>query len=208
MGALEKNNPAGSDTDLLQRHLDGDPRALAALIRRYRRELYGFLVRFTGDTALAEDIFQETFLRVHLSAGLFDMRRRFRPWLFTVASNKARDALRSRRRRTAVSLDAPADDGEGETSYADLMPSDVPPPDENFMNLETRQAVQTIVRNMPEPLRLVLSLGYFHEMPYQEIAEVLAIPLGTVKSRLHAAVRHFAEEWKRHAEPTRRERAG
>jgi len=191
------------DKDLLQRHLDGDERAFPALVERYRSELYNFLVRFTGDATLAEDIFQETFLQLHVSAGAFDPARRLKPWLFTIAANKARDVLRSRSRRQAVSLDAAISESrDRQTTYADLMPANIPPPDESLLNLETRQAVQSIVRQMPDSLRTVLLLNYFHEFAYKDIAEILGVPLGTIKSRLHAAVKYFARQWKAAAERT------
>jgi RNA polymerase sigma-70 factor (ECF subfamily) len=74
------------------------------------------------------------------------------------------------------------------------------------LNLETRQAVQKVVEQMPENLRMVLLLNYFHDFPYKEIAEILDVPLGTVKSRLHAAVKHFAKQWKAIAEQNGHER--
>lgn len=184
-----------SDNELLQRHIDGDAGAFAALVERYRRELYNFLARFTGNAALAEDVFQEAFLQLHISAGAFDMSRRLKPWLFTIAANKARDALRSRARRQTAPLDAPIGGEAGLTTYADLMPSNIPAPDESIANLETRAAVQNIVSDMPDDLRIVLQLSYFHEFPYKEIAEILNAPLGTVKSRLHTAVKVFATKW-------------
>jgi RNA polymerase sigma-70 factor (ECF subfamily) len=199
--AQEKPAPhAVSDNDLLRRYLDGDSGAFQQLVERYQRELMNFLVRFTGDAALAEDVFQEAFLQLHISGGSFDFKRALKPWLFTIAANKARDAMRSRWRRQAAPLDAAVYGGEDEqTSYASLMPSNIPAPNESLENQETRDAVQKIVRKMPENLRMVLILSYFHEFPYQEIAEILGVPLGTVKSRLHAAVKHFANEWKTYA---------
>jgi RNA polymerase sigma-70 factor (ECF subfamily) len=186
-----------SDTDLLQRHLEGDLEAFPALVGRYRRELFNFLVRFTGDPAMAEDIFQEAFLQLHLAAGTFDFTRRLKPWLFTIAANKGRDAMRKAWRRQAAPLDAPVAGGaEQHTTYAELMPAHVPAPDEAIQNLETRQAVQRIIQQMPENLRTVLLLSYFHEFPYKDIADILGVPLGTVKSRLHAAVQQFARGWK------------
>jgi RNA polymerase sigma-70 factor (ECF subfamily) len=183
---------------LLQHYLDGDQGAFEALVHRYQRELFNFLARFTGDASLAEDIFQETFLQLHLSAATFDLSRRLKPWLFTIAANKARDAMRSRMRRQAAPLDASvAGSADDRTSYGDLMPSGIPAPEESLMNLEDRLAVETIVNEMPENLRTVLLLSYFSEMPYQEIADVLNVPLGTVKSRLHAATKYFAKRWKK-----------
>jgi len=191
----EKTQP--DDSELLRRYLDGDGDAFAALMERYRRELYNFLARFTGDAVLAEDVFQEAFLQLHVSAGTFDLRRRLKPWLFTIAANKARDAMRSRFRHQAAPLDAAVGHGEGDGgSYADGIPAKIPSPDDAMLNLETRQAVQKIVDTMPENLRVVLLLSYFHEFPYKEIADILNVPLGTIKSRLHAAVRHFARAWK------------
>jgi RNA polymerase sigma-70 factor (ECF subfamily) len=186
-----------SDTELLRRYLAGDEGAFAALVHRYEKELYNFLARFTGDRALAEDLFQETFLQLHVSAATFDQARRLKPWLFTIAANKARDALRRRTRHQAAPLDATiAGSADERTTYGDLMPSDVPPPEESLLNLEDRRAVESIVSEMPEHLRTVLVLSYFSDLPYQEIADVLGVPLGTVKSRLHAAVRQFASRWK------------
>ncbi len=190
-----------TDSELLQRHLAGEEEAFTALVRRYERELYNFLARFTGDAALAEDVFQEAFLQLHVSAATFDTSKRLKPWLFTIAANKARDALRSRSRRPAAPLDATVAGTDNErTTYADLMPADIPAPDESLLNLEERRAVENIVSEMPENLRIVLSLSYFSDLPYKEIAEILGVPLGTVKSRLHAAVKHFAGRWKAVAE--------
>jgi len=196
-----------SDSELLRRHLAGDPAAFEVLINRYKVELYSFLSRFTGDRTLAEDVFQEAFLQLHLSAGAFDQSRRLRPWLFTIAANKARDAMRSRARRQAAPLDAEVAGSEGEATYLDLMPANIPEPVESLLNLETRRAVQSIVEEMPEHLRTVLLLSYFHDFPYKEIAEILSVPLGTIKSRLHAAVKLFAKRWKALVETSGHERS-
>lgn len=189
-----------SDNELFRRFLDGEQQAFAALVRRYQRELYGYLVRFTGDKALADDVFQDTFLQVYQSAALFDPSKPLRPWLYTVASNKARDALRKKGRHPAVPLDAPVPGADGhEGTYAGLMPANIPAPDEALMNLQTRQTVQSMVEELPETLREVLILSYFQEVPHKEISEALRIPVGTVKSRLHNAVRLFAEKYKAYA---------
>ena len=200
---LTEEQPNISDVELLRQHLTGQDEPFAILVRRYQKDLYGFLRRFTRDAALAEDIFQETFLQVHLSAGMFDMSRSFRPWVYTIAVNKARDALRKRMRHPAAPLDAViAGEGEGQGTYAELIPSNIPTPDESLVNLETRRTVQAMVDQMPENLRDVLILSYFQELPYKEIAEVLSVPIGTVKSRMHNAIKLFAEKWKTWAERT------
>lgn len=195
LGESTKNDRTVTDEMLLQRHLDGDEQAFEALVKRYRRELFNFLARFTGNSALAEDVFQEAFLQVHISAARFDMSRRLKPWLFTIAANKARDALRSRSRRQAAPLDASVGGDDEHGSYADLMPANVPQPDESILNLETRRVVLEIVSQMPASLKTVLLLCYFHDFPYKDIAEMLSVPLGTVKSRLHAALKDFGRRW-------------
>jgi len=185
-----------SDAMLLQRHIDGDNEAFGVLVRRHQQELLAFLTRFMGSRAMAEDAFQEAFLQLHVSAGTFDTTKPLKPWLFTIAANKARDALRSRSRRSAAPLDASIGGAEDQDSYVTVMPSSVPPPDENLVNFEVRLAVEKIVALLPDTLRIVLVLCYFHDFAYKEIAEMLSLPLGTVKSRLHAAVGRFAGLWK------------
>jgi len=185
-----------SDAMLLQRHIDGDNEAFGVLVRRHQQELLAFLTRFMGSRAMAEDAFQEAFLQLHVSAGTFDTTKPLKPWLFTIAANKARDALRSRSRRSAAPLDASIGGAEDQDSYVTVMPSSVTPPDENLVNFEVRLAVEKIVALLPDTLRIVLVLCYFHDFAYKEIAEMLSLPLGTVKSRLHAAVGRFAGLWK------------
>src|SRR4051794_356316 len=186
-----------TDEQLLAEYRDGAHASFNALVERYQRELFHFLVLFLGDRAAAEDVFQETFLQVHQSADQFDPTRRFRPWLFTIAANKARDLIRSQARRPTKPLQAsinPGDDESGE--FMDLMSSVEDTPDEPMQRAELQQSVQRAVASMPEHLREILLLSYFHQFPYKQISDILEIPLGTVKSRLHAAVAHFADRWK------------
>jgi RNA polymerase sigma-70 factor, ECF subfamily len=194
-----RNAAANGKTDeqLLDAYRHGDRQGFSDLVSRYQRELYHFLVRFLGNRASAEDVFQETFLQVHQSAEQFDPQRRFRPWLFTIAANKARDLIRSQARRPTNPLQAsisPGDDESGE--FLDLMKSVTTSPSEPMEREELQQQVQKTVANMPEHLREILLLSYFHAFPYKQISDILDIPLGTVKSRLHAAVAHFADRWR------------
>ncbi len=189
--------PGRVDEQLLDDYRHGENSAFAKLVERYQRELYHFLVRFLGNRASAEDVFQETFLQVHQSAEQFDPQRRFRPWLFTIAANKARDLIRSQARRPTNPLQAsisPGDSDSGE--FIDLMKSASELPGEPMEKRELQQLVHDTVTGMPDHLREILLLSYFHQFPYKQISEILDIPLGTVKSRLHAAVAHFADRWK------------
>lgn len=191
--------PPGQRTDeqLLSDYREGDKAAFGQLVERYERELFHFLVRFLGDRAAAEDVFQEAFLQVHQSADQFDPQRRFRPWLFTIAANKARDLMRSQARRPTSPLQASISAGDEDSGqFIDLMQSATELPGEPMERQELQQQVHKTVMAMPEHLREILLLSYFHQFPYKQISDILSIPLGTVKSRLHAAVAHFADRWR------------
>ena len=184
-----------TDEELLRDHLRGRADRFELLVRRHGQELYHFLLRFTGSASSAEDIVQEAFLQVHLSAASFDQQRRFKPWLFTIAANKARDFLRSRARRPEVPLDAHVSAGDSDDGqrFLELLASPGAAPSDSLEEAEQRQMVQRLVAGMPEHVREVLVLSYYHRFPYRDIAEIVGIPLGTVKSRLHAAVACFAK---------------
>ncbi|MDP9172899.1 MAG: sigma-70 family RNA polymerase sigma factor [Planctomycetota bacterium] len=186
-----------TDEQLLDEYRRGNRATFPVLMGRYQRELFHFLVRFLGDRAAAEDVFQESFLQVHQSADTFDLQRRFRPWLFTIAANKARDLIRSQARRPTNPLQAsinPNSEDGGE--FIDLMQSAAAQPDEPLQRAELQDQVNKTVMGMPANLREILLLSYFHQFPYKQISKILGIPLGTVKSRLHAAVAYFADQWK------------
>jgi RNA polymerase sigma-70 factor (ECF subfamily) len=185
---------APTDEQLLADHLAGDPNAFRVLVERHSHELYDFVFRFTRSSAAAEDVVQEAFLQVHLSGDSFDPSRRFRPWLFTIAANKSRDWLRSRSRQKEVALDATIDgtDDAGQR-FLDLLADETALPADTMAQDEQRRAVRRVVDQMPPNLCEVLVLAYYHRFAYKEMADILDIPLGTVKSRLHAAVAAFAK---------------
>ena len=184
-----------SDEELFVLHREGDPQALRVLVERYASELHGFLTRLVGSRAGADDVFQEAFLQVHLAAETFDAERRFRPWLYTIAANKGRDFLRRQRRRAAVSLDAPVASGS-ESALVDLLPGDSTAPSSPIESSDEKAVVKQVIDEMPSHFREILLLSYFQKLSYAQISDSLSIPLGTVKSRLHAAVASFAQSWK------------
>lgn len=191
-----------SDEQLLADFLAGHEDAFTSLVGRYSHELFQFVARFVRNAAVAEDVVQESFIQVHQSGAGFDPQRRFRPWLFTIAANKARDHLRgrSRKREVSLSFNQGASESNEELNYLHFLSGEDEAPDRRLEQAEEQEIVKRIVSKMPDHLREVLVLGYYQRMPYKEIAEVLNIPLGTVKSRLHAAVNHFAEVYRREVE--------
>ena len=187
--------PQRTDEQLLEDYRRGDTAAFRALIERHHDDLIRFLTRLMGDRQAAEDVFQEAFLQVHVSADTFDTSRRFKPWLFTIAANKGRDLLRKRSRRQTVDLSAPVAGGDGSSAYVDLMEIDVPGPETGLDEEERNRLVQRAIDGLNWPLKEILLLAYFQRLSYAQISEELGIPLGTVKSRLHSAVAAFAKRW-------------
>jgi RNA polymerase sigma-70 factor (ECF subfamily) len=186
-----------SDEDLLLRFCKGQTEAFGVLVRRYERELYGYLRRYLGDGNLAEDVFQNTFLQLYLKSGQYEPGRPVRPWLYTIATHQAIDALRRGARHQAVSLDVQREaggDGEAQT-LMDLLENREPGPLEMAHGQERRQRVRAAVDQLPAFLRQVLVMAYYQGLKYREIADVLGIPVGTVKSRLHAALVKLQEAW-------------
>jgi len=188
---------APTDERLLQEHLHGRTASFELLVRRYTAELFQFAQRVTGDSMAAEDVVQETLLQVHQSGASFDLGRRFKPWLFTIAANKARDHLRRRNRRKEVSFEAQVgNEDEVRQRFIDLFSAAGDLPDDDVTVEEKRRIVRDIVEDMPDKLREVLVLAYYHHFPYKDVGVILDVPLGTVKSRLHAAVVWFGERYR------------
>jgi RNA polymerase sigma-70 factor (ECF subfamily) len=197
--APETADPLASLTDeeLLSRYREtGRTADFEALVHRYERELYRYLARYLGDPALADDVFQNTFLQVHLKRGLYEDGRPVRPWLYAIATHQAVDALRKVNRHPTVSLDRRADaGGSGAEAGAlvDLLVSDEPGPLSALQGAERKEWVRASIAKLPEALRQTLVLAYYQDLKYREIAEILKIPVGTVKSRLHAALAKLLE---------------
>jgi RNA polymerase sigma-70 factor (ECF subfamily) len=186
-----------SDEELLVGFCQGQREAFGMLVRRYERELYGYLRRYLGDDHLADDVFQNTFLQVYQKANQYEPGRPVRPWLYTIATNQAVDALRRQNRYLAVSLDhssAESQDGELRT-LLELLEATTTDPLDQVQGEERRVLVRNAVDQLPDFLRQVVILAYYQGLKYRDVAEILGIPVGTVKSRLHAALLRLHESW-------------
>jgi RNA polymerase sigma-70 factor (ECF subfamily) len=179
-----------TDEDLLSVYRErGDRRAFDELVHRYEQELFNYLRRYLGDEQMAEDTFQLTFLQVHLKCDQFETGRRVRPWLYAVATNQAIDVQRRNRRHRMVSLDRRAGgEEEDESALVDLLGGKESSPADQFASDQQNEEVRRCVDDLPDALRRVVILVYYQGLKYREAAEVLSIPVGTVKSRLHAAI--------------------
>jgi RNA polymerase sigma-70 factor, ECF subfamily len=187
-----------SDESLLRRYCDTGSRDLfAQLVARYERELYSYLRRYLGDAELAEDAFQAAFLQVHLKCEKFESDRRFRPWLYTIATNQAIDAQRRNRRHRMVSLDrgGTADANDDNARLTGLLVCGEPSPMNQVSEAERADWLRGAMKELPESMQQVINLVYYQGLKYREAAEIMGIPVGTVKSRLHASILKLNEMW-------------
>lgn len=202
---LDAQSPAtaltstSSDEELLRRFVESQDRtSFELLVRRYQHEIFNYLRRYLGDESMAEDAFQLTFVRVYQKAEQFDLTRRFRPWLYSVATNQAIDLKRRNKRRVHQSLDITASNSESRASsqaasIPDHRQSDIDP----LVDEEFRDQMRSAVEQLGEPGRSALELVYLQGLPYRDAAEILDVPVGTVKSRVHSAIRKLAAIWQR-----------
>ncbi len=180
-----------SDESLAGRAQGGDAEAFARLVRRYESPLFGYMRRMLGNAHDAEDAFQETFLRVHANLHKYRADRPFRPWVYRIATNLCRDRLRYRKRRPSVSLDAPCDTGAalGERLAAGGEGADGP-----ARTAETRERLEAALGRLSAKHRAVFLMARYEGLPYEEIAAVLRVPVGTVKSRMNKAVKVLLQD--------------
>jgi RNA polymerase sigma-70 factor (ECF subfamily) len=188
-----------SDEELLQAYRQRqETRAFEELVHRYERELYSYLRRYTGDASVAEDVFQATFLQLHLKADQFEEGRKVRPWLYAIATNQAIDAQRRNRRHKMVSLDRRGQsDSSGDDigSLVELLTSKEPGAAASLEGEERRKWIRNAIDELPDALREAVLLIYYQGLKYREAADALGIPVGTVKSRMHAALLKLNEAW-------------
>ncbi len=179
---------------LLSYRAERDGEVFGELVRRYERELFGYLRHYLGNAEMAEDVFQQTFLQVHLKCAQFEPGRRVRPWLYTVATNQAIDYRRRNRRHRLGSLSRAAENSDEAEArvLAELLGGPESGPADNAESAEQYDAVRRAVDALNASTRQVVILVYFQGLKYGEAAQVLSIPVGTVKSRLHAAMLKLA----------------
>ncbi|MBX3425775.1 MAG: RNA polymerase sigma factor [Pirellulales bacterium] len=185
-----------SDEQLLLSYRESEDSAVfTELVARYERELYNYLRRYLGDAAQAEDVFQATFLQVHVKRGSFEAGRRFRPWLYTIATNQAIDSQRRTKRHRRMSLEQAMQPGDQGATLRDFVEGGEFDPAHVAEHGEQAEWVRGAVDALPEPLRRAVNLVYFRGMKYGDAAKVMSVPVGTVKSRMHAALQRLGQAW-------------
>lgn len=172
---------------LMLRFRSGDVRAFEILLQRHRQSIYEFVLRSVGtyNTAQAEDLTQETFLRVVKQAANYEPRSKFTTWLFTLARNLCIDASRRRKHRKAQSLDAPDEEGH---SLLDRTSDGGLAVDRQAVSTELRARLERAIEELPEDQREVFLMRESADLSFKEIADVIGISENTVKSRMRYAL--------------------
>lgn len=175
------------DPTMAREARQGNRRALEQLYERHRNLLMGFLIRVTGDRDLAEDAFQEVWIKVMRGIGSFNPARgTFRSWLFRIAHNATIDLRRRERHRGGPSLDRPV--GEGGTAAIDLVRSPYPGPDRQSDGRRRLQELEGALDDLSERQRTAILLRHQQGFTYAEVAEALGVPEGTAKTLIHRGV--------------------
>jgi RNA polymerase sigma-70 factor (ECF subfamily) len=179
---------ADADEDLMVRYQQGEVRAFEVLLGRHRKAVYNFILRYVGDKETAEDLLQETFMRVIKGADAYKRQAKFTTWLYTIARNLCVDQTRRRKHRKHASLDAPmaAEDDSG--TLLDVIPSGEMASDRKSVNKQLYQRLQGAIGALSEEQREVFLMREFLDMPFKQIADVVGVPENTVKSRMRYAL--------------------
>jgi RNA polymerase sigma-70 factor (ECF subfamily) len=160
----------------------GDRSAFEQLVDLYKDKIYYLAYRMLGNRHEAEDIIQETFLRVYMNFDRFDQNQKFSTWIYRIATNLCIDRLR--KRKASYSLDAEINEGDGLDGY-DRLISEEDSPEKQLMISETQTQIRNAIDKLPEKYKSVVILRYLHDLSLQEISDVLDMPITTIKTRIH-----------------------
>ncbi len=184
-----------SDESLIAGHLRGDAAAFRELVRRYGDGVLGYLFRMTGNRDQAEDLFQETFKRVHEKARTF-RGGSLKSWLFTIATRVTIDNARRGKRRQAISLDQETDCGPDDSSplVAATVDGSAADPADELVRQEQREQVRRAIDSLPVRQRATLLLAYYQQLSYPEVAQAMGCTVGTVKTQMSRALAALAKK--------------
>ncbi|WP_432353369.1 RNA polymerase sigma factor SigW [Sporosarcina sp. A2] len=172
--------------ELINKHINkvlkGNQSAYEEIVLLFQHRLYHVCYRMLNSREEAQDIAQEAFLRAYSNLHTFDQKRKFSTWIFRIATNLCIDRIR--KKKPDYSLDAQVPGTEGLDMYSQIAAAE-DLPEEVVERMETQERVQYEIGRLPEKYRSVITLRYMEELPLQEIADILELPLGTVKTRVH-----------------------
>lgn len=170
------------DSHLVKLILKGDQRAFAELVELYKDKIFHLTYRMLSNRHEAEDMVQETFLRVYRNLDKYDPNQKFSTWIYRISTNLCIDRLR--RRKATYSLDAEINEQEGGDGYV-MFPSNEPTPEGEMLLLETQTQIREAINSLPIKYKSIMVLRYLKDMSLQEISDVLNLPVTTIKTRVH-----------------------
>jgi RNA polymerase sigma-70 factor (ECF subfamily) len=170
------------ETRLAKLARGGDRLAFAELVDLYKDKLFHMAYRMLSQKQEAEDVVQETFLRVYANLDRYDENQKFSTWIYRIATNLCIDRLR--KRKASYSLDAEMPEGEGADWYS-LLPSEQTTPETDLLLTETQEQIRKAIETLPEKYKAVVILRYLQDLSLQEISDVLQMPVTTIKTRVH-----------------------
>lgn len=176
------------DNKLIDKVKSGDNQAIAKLINLYKDKIYFLGYRMLGNKEEAEDICQETFIRVYTNIDKYDNKHKFSTWVYKIATNLCIDRIR-KNKKTIFSLDNNGDD-ENIDWHSIVPDSGLNPEEETILN-EQKHLIQVSFEKLPVKYRAIMTLRYVDELTLQEISEVLDLPVTTIKTRLHRGREHM-----------------
>ena len=162
--------------------LKGDQSAFGEIVEIYKDKVFHVCYRMLGNRHEAEDISQEAFIRAYINIHTFDVDRKFSTWLYRIATNLCIDRIR--KKKPDYYLDAEVAGTDGLTMYSQVQ-TDEPLPEEEVESMELQDSIQQGISKLPDKYRSVIVLKYIEELSLKEISEILDLPLGTVKTRIH-----------------------
>jgi RNA polymerase sigma-70 factor, ECF subfamily len=178
---------ANADTALIRRCQANDAAAFNEIVSRYKNRVHNYVCRMVGPGVDAEDLTQETFVRAYTSIHSFQSRASLNTWLYRIATNLCIDFVRKRNRIKALTISLQMDEGDEESDVERELPDERFDPQYRFLNKELGAQLQVALGSLPDKLRTVVLLHDIEGLPYEEIAQIVDCPLGTVKSRLFNA---------------------
>lgn len=160
----------------------GDQDAFGEIVDLFKDKIYQLSYRMVGNAHEAEDIAQEAFIRAYMNIHTYDTNRKFSTWLYRIATNLTIDRIR--KKKPDYYLDAEVAGTEGLTMYSQVA-ADVQLPEDELQSLELQEEIQQQILSLPDKYRSVIVLKYIDELSLKEISEILELPVGTVKTRIH-----------------------
>lgn len=177
-----------ADEALMVMYQKGTVRAFEILLERHRKPVYNFIFRFVRSREVAEDLLQDTFLRVIKGANNYQRKAKFTTWLYTIARNLCVDYSRRKKHRKHASLDQPMTKSEDAGTLLDVVPGKDIPSDRKAISQQLHQAMQEAIGRLSDEQREVFLMREFLSMPFKQIADVVGVPENTVKSRMRYAL--------------------